>query len=274
MARNCTLISPCQQDTGIIRQAEIDQNIVNTCGRTELAGNIDIGQVTEDQIAAKAVTQVTKGGSLIMTIHQVNADGAGPYTCDLDETSNAGAFKGNLTVTNNVPGANGLSQVKEQDFNITIAMPTDMACIGGSTGNICTVRCRNNSVAGPFGGCVAVEQTDITPAQLQASTIKTAATLKGMQAQVISDNTDLQAAVVANENTGAPSMVAAMAAVSKLLKQTQVLKAAPVQTLASNIGSLANPDVPAAAPAVTVSQAHTINPHYLDKCRKYDCNND
>lgn len=133
LARNCTLISPCQQDTGIIRQAEIDANIVNTCGRTQLMGNIDIGAVTEDQIAAGAVTKVTKGGTLIMTIHQVNADDAGPYTCDLDQTSNAGGFKGNLTVTNNIPGANGLSQAKEQDFNITIAMPPDMACICGST---------------------------------------------------------------------------------------------------------------------------------------------
>lgn len=87
IARNCTGISPCQQDATIIRQAEIDANIVNECGRTELTGNIDVGENTENALAAGAVTQVTAGSSLTVTIHQVNADGAGPYVCDLDQTS-------------------------------------------------------------------------------------------------------------------------------------------------------------------------------------------
>ena len=91
-------------------------------------------------------------GAVTVTIHQVNADGAGPYTCDPDMMSNAGVISHNLTVTHNVPGVNGLSQTKAQDFNITVAMPADMRCAGVSTGNICTLRCRNNAVAGPFGG--------------------------------------------------------------------------------------------------------------------------
>jgi hypothetical protein len=91
---------------------------------------------------------------------------------------NAGIISQNLTVTNNIPGVNGLSQAKTQDFNITVAMPSNLACTGGifkhhllqyhvltcslaSTGNVCTVRCRNNAVAGPFGGCFAVQQTDV-----------------------------------------------------------------------------------------------------------------
>lgn len=264
---NCTLISPCQQASAIIRQAEIDANIVNTCGRTPLAGNIDIGAVTEDQLAANAVTHVVKGGTLIMTIHQVNADGAGPYTCDLDQTSNAGQFKGNLTVTNNVPGANGLSQAKEQDFNITITLPPDMTCIGGSIGKVCTVRCRNNSIAGPFGGCVAVIQDDTTPAQLQASTIKTAGTLKAIQAQVVQDQLDLKAAIAANAATGMPENVKAAADVAQMLGTTQVMKAAPVQTLSSNMGSLANPVAanPAAAqPATQPATPANVSLHLSD----------
>jgi len=132
LARNCTGISPCQQDTTIIRDAEIAANVVNECGRTELTGNIDVGENTENALAAGAVTKVTKGGSVVVTIHQVNADGAGPYTCDLDETSNSGVISQNLTVTNNVPGVNGLSQAKTTDFNITVTMPTDLACTGGT----------------------------------------------------------------------------------------------------------------------------------------------
>jgi hypothetical protein len=88
IARNCTTISPCQMDTTIIRDAEIVAGAVNSCGRTKLAGNIDIGEATENALAAHAVTQVCAGTQLRVTIHQVNADGAGPYFCDLDEGSN------------------------------------------------------------------------------------------------------------------------------------------------------------------------------------------
>jgi hypothetical protein len=47
-------------------------------------------------------------------------------------TGNAGVISQNLTVTNNVPGVNGLSQAKTEDFNITVAMPADLACTGGN----------------------------------------------------------------------------------------------------------------------------------------------
>lgn len=90
MARNCITINPCQQDTTIIRDAEIQANVVNQCGRTELKGNIDVGENTENALSAGAVTQVKAGGEVTVTIHQVNADGAGPFFCDIDQTSNSG----------------------------------------------------------------------------------------------------------------------------------------------------------------------------------------
>jgi hypothetical protein len=160
IARNCTTISPCQQDATIIRDSEISQNIVNACGRTEINGNIDIGEQTENELAAGRMTQVKAGSVMKVTIHQVNADGAGPFECDMDETSNAVTTFTPLKVTNNVPGSFGLSQEKEKDFQINVQMPDKFNCIGASTGNICTVRCRNTAVAGPFGGCFAVQQTD------------------------------------------------------------------------------------------------------------------
>ncbi|TVY85494.1 hypothetical protein LSUE1_G000215 [Lachnellula suecica] len=189
IARNCTGISPCQQDTTLIRDAEIAANIVNECGRTELTGNIDVGANTEAAIAAGAVTTVQSGTQMTVTIHQVNADGAGPYSCDLDEGSNTGVLAQQLTVTNNVPGVNGLSQATATDFNVTVAMPADFTCTGGSTGNVCTVRCRNAAVAGPFGGCFPVQQvgaaaatTGATAATAAAATGK-AATGKGAAAK-------------------------------------------------------------------------------------------
>ncbi|TLS24782.1 hypothetical protein PpBr36_08438 [Pyricularia pennisetigena] len=192
IARNCTSISPCQQDTCIIREAEIKANIVNSCGRTQLSGNIDVGEETENALAAKKVTTVKPGTVISMTIHQVNADGAGPYICDLDETSNVGLDFKNLSVTDNVPGANGLSQVRAQQFVMKITMPQDLNCIGGSTGNICTIRCRNTAQAGPFGGCIAVQQADKKGNVNTPQNIKTATSKKDNEAQTKQNNKDLK----------------------------------------------------------------------------------
>jgi len=118
-------------DTTIIRNAEIAANIVDECGRTELTGNIDVAANTEEQLSAGTVTTVKAGTVLAVTIHQVNADGAGPYECDLDMTSDTGVISQNLTVTNNVPGENGISEAFTEDFVINVAMPDDLACTGG-----------------------------------------------------------------------------------------------------------------------------------------------
>ncbi|KAH8772199.1 hypothetical protein BGZ57DRAFT_740882, partial [Hyaloscypha finlandica] len=250
IARNCTGISPCQQDTTIIRDAEISANIVNECGRTELTGNIDVGENTENALAAGAVTKVKAGTLMTVTIHQVNADGAGPYTCDLDQTSNAGIISQNLTVTNNVPGVNGLSQGKTEDFNITVAMPSNLACTGASTGNVCTVRCRNNAVAGPFGGCFAVQQTDVTPTANSANQITTAQTLADVTEQIAENNVDLPVAIAANQQQGTAAQIQANEAVKVLLGLTVTSKAAAVQTLAvENVG------VNAAGASVATSSA-------------------
>ncbi|KAA8618242.1 repeatdomain containing protein [Pyrenophora tritici-repentis] len=204
LARNCTTISPCQQDATIIRNSEIKQNIVNACGRTEIAGNIDIGEQTENELAAGRMAQVSAGSMIAVTIHQVNADGAGPFECDMDETSNAKTDFTPLKVSNNVPGALGLSQAKEKDFTINVQMPEKFNCLGASTGDICTIRCRNNAIAGPFGGCFAVQQTDGTGrTNKSAAAVDTAQTLEGISAQILQNQKDLPAAIAANQAAGA-----------------------------------------------------------------------
>ncbi|KAJ3535945.1 hypothetical protein NM208_g6925 [Fusarium decemcellulare] len=230
IARNCTTINPCQQDATIIRDAEIVANVVNQCGRTELSGNIDVGENTENALSANAVTQVEAGGEITVTIHQVNADGAGPYVCDLDESSNANQISQNLTVTNNVPGSNGLSQAKEQAFNITVKMPDDLNCFGASTGNICTVRCRNNALAGPFGGCFAVQQVDTDEKTNTPETITTEQTLKGVEDQVLKNQADFPDAVAANQNAGSDEAEQNKAAADALLGATVVTSEFAQQT--------------------------------------------
>ncbi|KAI1152305.1 hypothetical protein F4825DRAFT_461943 [Nemania diffusa] len=233
--RNCTSISPCQQDTTIIRDAEISANVVNECGRTEIDGNIDIGENTENALAAGTVTQVKAGSTVDVTIHQVNADGAGPYTCDVIAQGNNGVITfPNVTVADNVPGVNGFSQAKEEDFTIKVTMPADLNCTGSSAGNVCTVRCRNNALAGPFGGCFPVQQVDIQPTVLKAADVDTHLTLEKVAAQVAQDVQDLPVALAANAQQGSAEGLKAAAAVSQVLKlSAPVLSAAPATTTAA-----------------------------------------
>ncbi|KUJ21439.1 uncharacterized protein LY89DRAFT_577416 [Mollisia scopiformis] len=192
-------VSLTQSDANIINSQEIAENAVNECGRTLLAGNIDIGENTEDQLLNKTVTSVTKGSTVSVTLNQVNADGAGPYTCDLDPTGNADGTSGqlNLTMTEKDAG--------DGTTTLTLTMPSDLACIGSSAGNVCTVRCFNTAAAGPFGGCFAVQQTDTTASVNQAATITTAQTLEGIQAQIEVNQKDLGAAIKANAEAATTS---------------------------------------------------------------------
>ena len=86
---------------------------------------IDIGEQTEGQLLAKTVTSVKSGSKVAVAINQVDDNGAGPYTCDMDLKGNANGFNGqtNLTVTESA-AQNGV-------INLSVEMPADFACIGG-----------------------------------------------------------------------------------------------------------------------------------------------
>lgn len=121
-------VSLTGNDANVINQTEIVENITNECGRTLLAGNIDIGQNTETLLANKSITSATKGGTVTVTIDQVNAAGAGPYTCDIDLTSNADGSSGQTAL--NVTESTATSTTG--DITLTLTMPTDLACVGGN----------------------------------------------------------------------------------------------------------------------------------------------
>ncbi|KAB8299224.1 hypothetical protein EYC80_001316 [Monilinia laxa] len=178
-------------DANIINADEISKNIVNECGRTLLNGNIDIGENTETQLAAKTVTSVTKGSTVNVVMQKGGANGVGPYTCDMDQTSNAQATGQTKLAVKETEGKGG-------NISLAVTMPANMSCIGASTGNICTIRCFNNAAAGPFGGCFAVMQTDETASENTPGTIATEQTLEGIEAQVLQNNKDFPSAVKAN----------------------------------------------------------------------------
>lgn len=111
--RDGTRRDPFQQDSTRFRGAS-----AQSCGETVGQGDNSIEQGAA-AIMAKAgmstMPQVTPGGSVDMTIHQVNGDGAGPYTCEIDAAATGTNWQP-IQVTTNVPGQNSRSNARAQDF--------------------------------------------------------------------------------------------------------------------------------------------------------------
>lgn len=122
----------------IIKTAEIGANVVNECGRT-LVGNMDVGANTEKALSAGEVTKVTKGSKVQVQISQDNAQmSGGPYTCDLDDQSNAKGATGQIKLqqANGNGGGNGGNGGGNNGGN------------GGNGGN----KFGGNGGGNPFGG--------------------------------------------------------------------------------------------------------------------------
>ncbi|KAJ7766045.1 hypothetical protein B0H16DRAFT_1453941 [Mycena metata] len=150
---------PFEQDTSVIRDNEIASGKTGVCGRTAAGGNNDVA--TQLAAASQAgLPTAAADGSVTMTLHQVNGDGAGPYTCDV--SGDGGNTFQAATVTQQVPGKNGRSKAKATDFALTAQLPAGMACTAGPNGDACLLRCRNPAGAGPFGSCVAVAAGNAT----------------------------------------------------------------------------------------------------------------
>ncbi|KAG8716797.1 hypothetical protein FRC11_003885, partial [Ceratobasidium sp. 423] len=112
---------PFQQDTSIIRDREIQSGKVGACGRTTQKGAIDMAAEMEAASSA-GIPSATSSGEIQMTLHQVNQDGAGPYTCDI--SADGGNTFQAAKVTKNVPGAFlGLSTATAKDFPLNVQMP-------------------------------------------------------------------------------------------------------------------------------------------------------
>jgi hypothetical protein len=115
--------------------------------------------------ASSGLPTTSDDGTISMTFHQVNQDGAGPLTAMIDATSGGtdpAAFQ-KATVTQDVPGIGigGLSAAAVKDFPVKVQMPAGMTCSGsaGGASNVCIVRMQNAALAGPFGGSAAFTQS-------------------------------------------------------------------------------------------------------------------
>ncbi|KAJ4370113.1 hypothetical protein N0V86_008849 [Didymella sp. IMI 355093] len=141
-------------------------------GAASAAGTKTPKGTSEDGVAAAAGQGASQGlpttaddGTITMTFHQVNQDGAGPLTAAIDATSGGtdpAAFQ-DAKVTQDVPGIGigGLSAAAVMDFPVKVQMPQGMTCQGtaGGAQNVCIVRMQNAALAGPFGGSAAFTQS-------------------------------------------------------------------------------------------------------------------
>ena len=141
-------------------------------GATATNGESTAKGAKESGVAAAAGSGASSGlpttsddGTIEMNFRQVNQDGAGPLSAQIDATSGGtdpDAFQ-DATVTQDVPGIGigGLSGASVKDFPVKVQMPAGMTCsasVGGAD-NVCVVRVQNSAIAGPFGGSGAFTQS-------------------------------------------------------------------------------------------------------------------
>jgi len=105
--RDGTRRNPFQRDTTRFRGSS-----AATLGETLQGGDNQLESGTQAILAQNGGTlpQVTPGGELRMTLHQVNGDGGGPYQCMINSDGTATTWEP-LTVTQNVPGRRGNNRV-------------------------------------------------------------------------------------------------------------------------------------------------------------------
>ncbi|KAJ4423647.1 1,3-beta-glucanosyltransferase [Gnomoniopsis sp. IMI 355080] len=144
----------------LVRAASANGGTKTPQGTSETAVKAATGMA-----AASGLPTTQDDGTVQMMFHQVNQDGAGPLTADIDATSGGTdptAFK-TAQVTQNVPGIGigGLSAAQTMDFPVAVQMPAGMTCSGsvGGASNVCIVRMQNSALAGPFGGSAAFTQS-------------------------------------------------------------------------------------------------------------------
>ncbi|WQF80782.1 Putative egh16-like virulence factor [Colletotrichum destructivum] len=163
--RDGTRAQPFQVDSTRFKGPSSD-----TVGQTTGGGENDIESGTQAIMAmtGQPLPQIKAGGTLELTVHQVNADGGGPYTCDINEDGTATSWT-EVAVPLTVPGQNSRNRdgaITDHPMRVTI--PAGQACTGTVAGqqNVCLVRCMNAARAGPFGGVVPVQmmQAGATPA--------------------------------------------------------------------------------------------------------------
>jgi hypothetical protein len=84
--RDGTRRNPFQQDSTRFR-GDAAETVGETLGGGD--NNLEAGTQAIMAETGDSLPQVTAGGEVQMTLHQVNSDGAGPYTCEINADGTA-----------------------------------------------------------------------------------------------------------------------------------------------------------------------------------------
>jgi len=119
--------------TGLSQADAIKVSAADVCGPT-------VGTNIASALTAASGATAGADGSVTMSLFQINADGAGPYTCGVSVDGTGSSFAA-MTVTTQVGNKQGTAQA------LVATLPAGTTCTS------CLVQCENSS---KFGGCVAV----------------------------------------------------------------------------------------------------------------------
>ncbi|KAK4701122.1 hypothetical protein P7C70_g5115, partial [Phenoliferia sp. Uapishka_3] len=134
------------------------------CGKTPGGGAVDCAQAAAKSLATSGGTVPTANadGTVDLTFHQVNQDGAGPLAAMV--SGDMGATWQAATVQENVKGTIGLSAAKNVDVPVRVQVPAGTSCGGtaGTATGVCLVALAN-PIAG-FGGSAPFQMANAAPA--------------------------------------------------------------------------------------------------------------
>ncbi|KAJ6508092.1 hypothetical protein DFH09DRAFT_1199332 [Mycena vulgaris] len=179
--RTGTTEQPFQLDTPVLKNLKDDP-----CGATLQGGSINIATALTDAIAqgGGALPSLSANGTVSLILHQVNADGGGPFTAMVNADA-TGATWVPATVLVQAPGSNGILHGGPANVPFAAQIPAGTTCTGGADKATCLIRINNGGTgntlslaqgAGPFGGCVAVTQSQTAVATAGANGTAVAAT--------------------------------------------------------------------------------------------------
>ncbi|KAG0148426.1 hypothetical protein CROQUDRAFT_60593 [Cronartium quercuum f. sp. fusiforme G11] len=153
-----TLRGALQQNTGIIKEAEIAASTVGPCGRVFGGEHMDPFNIDlEHELSlaeASAIPTATQDGEISMGVFVHNSDGAGPYICDYSPDATLKAFEP-MNITSQIEGVKGINPAaKDYVYPLKAGFFSNSTCTGGTGKDVCVMRCRNEL---GFGSCAAVK---------------------------------------------------------------------------------------------------------------------
>ncbi|KAG0141529.1 hypothetical protein CROQUDRAFT_283937 [Cronartium quercuum f. sp. fusiforme G11] len=132
---------------------EYVENPPHACGETEQWGPLNI-PAWLGQSEASGVATVGIDGKFETQIFQVNRDGAGECTCEVNTDATATSWNKCTTLVN-PPGIKGMLPVDRVNHTAVFQLPPNTVCKGGYFGDKCIVRIRCGWKL-RFGGCLAI----------------------------------------------------------------------------------------------------------------------